>query len=42
MKYTVHDNVAKMLSWTGQKQSRGIQNTSFASIIIGNYKQEQL
>ncbi|XP_067217195.1 uncharacterized protein [Linepithema humile] len=34
MKYTVHDNVAKMLSWTGQKQSRGIQNTSFVSIII--------
>ncbi|XP_012226634.1 uncharacterized protein PF3D7_1120600-like [Linepithema humile] len=34
MKYFIHDNVSKQMSWTGQKDSMAIRNTVFASIII--------
>jgi len=32
----MNDSVAKKLSWTGQKNSKAIKDTGFASIIIGN------
>ncbi|XP_067207115.1 reticulocyte-binding protein homolog 1-like isoform X1 [Linepithema humile] len=34
MKFILDDNVSKKLSWTGQKQSIPIKDTTFASIII--------